>query len=228
MIDWHTHILPGIDDGSRDVEQSLAMLAMLQEQGVHTVVATPHFRADDEPVDAFLERREAALETLDRRADAGIRIVPGAEVRYYEGISRMDGLKKLCVRGSELLLLEMPFTRWTEYTLRELTELSGVGGMTVVLAHIERYLKLQSRAVWDRLYDCGLQMQVNAGFFTGFTTRRKAISMLKEGGIQFLGSDCHNTSTRSPNIGAAVEIIRKKLGDDFVFQMNEYGQSMFA
>lgn len=228
MIDWHTHILPGLDDGSRDVEQSLAMLTMLREQGVHTVIATPHFRANDESVDRFLERRESALETLRAQAGDGVNILPGAEVRYYEGISRMEGLRKLCIRGSELLLLEMPFTRWTEYTLRELTELSSFGGMTVVLAHIERYLKMQKRGIWDRLYDCGLQMQVNASFFTGFTTKRKALAMLENGEIQFLGSDCHNTSTRSPNYGAAIAVIRKKLGDKFVSQMNEYGQSMFA
>ena len=55
MIDWHSHILPKLDDGSEDLKQSLDMLAMLAEQGVQRVVATPHFRANKESVDAFLQ-----------------------------------------------------------------------------------------------------------------------------------------------------------------------------
>lgn len=229
MIDWHSHILPGVDDGSRDLAESLAMLKLLREQGVHTVAATPHFYANDESVDSFLNRRASALNMLEKHLpDDAVKIVPGAEVKYYPGISRMHGLKKLCIEGSGLLLLEMSMTKWTEYTIRELVELSSTSGMTVVLAHIERYLKLQSRATWDRLYDCGLLMQVNAGFFTGLATRRKALTMLKDGAIQLIGSDCHNTTSRAPCIGQAVEIIRKKLGNDFVDQMNEYGHSMFT
>ena len=64
MIDWHSHILPGIDDGSRDVSESLALIEKLSEQGVDTVVATPHFYADDNSVDAFLEKRNKAYEAM--------------------------------------------------------------------------------------------------------------------------------------------------------------------
>lgn len=228
MIDWHSHILPGVDDGSRNTEESLAMLQMLREQGVDTVIATPHFYANEKSVDRFLKKRDAALEALRAQLTGeDMTIVPGAEVKYYPGISRMHDLKRLCIKGSGLLLLEMPMSKWTEYTMRELVELSSTNGLTVVLAHIERYLKYQSRAAWNRLYDCGIQMQVNASFFNSMFTRRKALHMLENGAIQFLGSDCHNTGTRAPHIDRAVRVIEKKLGRRFVDQMDEYGHAMF-
>lgn len=224
MIDWHSHILPGVDDGSRNVEQSLSMIGMLADQGVRTVVATPHFYANDESVDAFLERRGAAWELLQPRLPENApQIILGAEVRYYQGISRMENLRDLRTEGTKLLLLEMPMAQWPEYAIRELTEISGKSGIKLVLAHIDRYFDLQKRSVWDSLYESGILMQVNADYFAGWMTRGKAISLLKAGGIHFVGSDCHNTTTRAPRIGQAFGTVRKKLGDEFVNQMNGYG-----
>lgn len=229
MIDWHTHILPGMDDGSHEVAESISMINMQVSQGVDMVVATPHFYANDETVDSFLDRRKKALELLMAELPEGspeIRL--GAEVRYYQGISRMTDLKALRIEGSKLLLLEMPMTVWTEYMVRELIELSGKSSIRIVLAHIERYLNLQKQAVRERIYDSGILMQANASFFTTLASRRKAISLLKEGKIHFVGSDCHNVTSRSPKIGQAFEIIQKKLGDDYISQMNAYGYSMLA
>lgn len=224
MIDWHSHVLPAVDDGSRDVGESLAMLGALARQGVDTVVATPHFYADEERVDSFLARRETAYKILtEQTKNSGIRILRGAEVRYYPGISRLEGLSRLTLEDGGLLLLEMPMARWTDHTLRELTEISGRQGIRLILAHIERYVSLQERGTMERLLGEGILMQVNASFFERLGSRRKAIRLLKEGYIHFLGSDCHNTTTRPPNVGSAYERIRRKCGEDFVTQMNEYG-----
>lgn len=229
MIDWHSHILPGVDDGSKDVAQSIAMLQMQASQGIETVVATPHFYANDETVASFLERRAKALEALkEQLPENAPKILLGAEVRYYQGISRMEGLMDLRIEGSKLLLLEMPMSVWTEYMIRELVELSGKSSVRIVLAHVERYLRLQKQSVWDRIADSGIMMQVNGSFFTSLTTKRKAILLLQEGTVQFLGSDCHNLTTRPPQLGKAYEIIRKRLGDDYISQMNQYGYSLFA
>ena len=227
MIDWHNHVLPAMDDGSRDVAESIAMLGMHAAQGVDTVVATPHFYANDESVDSFVERRRLSYERLKEQLppDAPA-ILLGAEVKYYQGISRLADLKKLRIEGSQLLLLEMPMNVWTESMIRELIELSGKGGLRIVLAHIERYLHLQGRDVWDRLGDSGILMQTNASFFTALSTKRKAMTLLREGHIHFLGSDCHNLTSRPPQIGKAFEVIQKKLGVEYIQLMNEYGQSV--
>ena len=228
MIDWHSHILPGMDDGSKDAAESVSMLGMQASQGVQTVVATPHFYANDETIDSFLERRSKAMEDLKAQLPENApKILMGAEVRYYQGISRLEGLKKLTVEGSKLLLLEMPRGVWTESMVRELVELSGKSSVRIVLAHVERYMKLQKQSVWDRIMESGILMQVNANFFTSFASKRKALTLLEGGVVQFIGSDCHNTTTRPPLLGKAFEIIRKKLGDDYLDQMKQYGYSLF-
>ena len=226
MIDWHNHVLPAMDDGSRDVAESITMLGMHASQGVSTVIATPHFYANDESVESFLTRRAQSYETLQNQLSPDApAILLGAEVKYYQGISRLADLKKLRIEGSRLLLLEMPMNTWTESMIRELVDMSGKNGIHIVLAHIERYLNLQSRDVWDRLRDSGILMQSNASFFTGFATKRRAMSLLREGHIHFLGSDCHNLTSRPPQIGKAFEVIRKKLGVDYIGLMTEFGYS---
>ena len=226
MIDWHSHILPKLDDGSQSNEESGQLLKMLAQQGVDTVIATPHFHANHESVESFLTRRKAAHDALETVLfDGAPKILLGAEVRYYPGISRMEGLSNLKIEGANLLLLEMPMAKWTEYTVNELVQLASLSKTTVVLAHIERYLALQSAKVMRKLYSAGILMQVNASFFTGVFTKRKALDMLISGGIHFIGSDCHNVKSRPPKIGNAFGVIKKKFGKDFVCQINGYGKA---
>ena len=145
MIDWHSHILPEMDDGSHDTAESISLVNMQKSQGIETVIATPHFYANDETVDSFLDRRKNAYERLKAEFPEGSpEIVLGAEVRYYQGISRMEGLKSLRIEGSKLLLLEMPMSSWTEYMVRELIEMSAGSSIKIILAHVERYLALQT------------------------------------------------------------------------------------
>lgn len=229
MIDWHSHILPALDDGSKDVEESLALLGSLSEQGVTCVVATPHFYANDESVEAFLERRQEAYEVLARSLPGGMPCIRlGAEVKYYQGISRMAELRRLCIDQTRVLLLEMPFCKWSEYTVKELLELANAPGISVMLAHVERYFFMQDKSVWRRLYERGILMQVNASVFLHFASRRRTLNFMKQGGVLFVGSDCHNTVDRPPRIGEAWEILKKKLDSGYCAQLREYGNSLLT
>ncbi len=227
VIDLHTHLLPQMDDGSKNLDESRAMLASLAAQGVETVAVTPHFYANDESVTVFLERRSAALEKIGDAA-GDLTVIAGAEVRYYPGIAHMEDLPLLQIGQSGLLLLEMPVAPWTEYTVRELSELADSRGVRLVLAHIERYLPLQKSDVWNRLYERGIMMQVNARFVTSLSTRRKALRLLAEGKIHFLGSDCHNMTSRPPQLAPAAAMIEKRLGAEFLRQMNEFGHAVLV
>ena len=223
MIDWHSHILPQMDDGSRSPDESIAMIEALKRQGVDTVIATPHFYANEETVESFLIRREKSYDLLRSKTQNDIRILRGAEVRYYPGISRMDGLEKLSIENTKLLLLEMPFAKWTDYTISELLDISNTRRIKVILAHIERYIAFQDRHLIEKLIENGILMQVNASFFIRLLTKQKAIKLLGMGCIHFIGSDCHNMTSRPPKIDLAIQLIQKKLGEDFTAQMNEYG-----
>ena len=120
----------------------------------------------------------------------------------------------------------MPFSGWTEYTVRELLELSASGEFTIVLAHIERYISLQNASVWSRLYDSGILMQANASFFNGFFTKKKALNYLIDGKIHFIGSDCHNMISRPPELQKAYTYIAKKLGKEYLTHISENGKTL--
>ena len=89
-------------------------------------------------------------------------------------------------------------------------------------------LSLQKKEVWERILQSGILIQSNADFFTSFVSKRRAISFLEKGNIHFIGSDCHNVTSRPPQIGKAFDIIQKKLGEEFTKQMNEYGYSLLG
>ena len=229
MIDFHSHILPGIDDGSKNAEMSLQMISSLASQGVDTIAATSHFYATERTPQRFLQRRAEAYDRLKAvlPQDAP-RILLGAEVLYFPGISHMEELPQLCLEGTDLLLLEMPFTAWNERMIREVDELSRSGVCRIMMAHIERYYFKQPVSVWDSFLDQGILMQSNAEFFLSFRTRRKALKMLKEGRIHLLGTDCHNMSSRAPRMAEARELIRKRLGDETQEEIDALGEALLA
>jgi len=210
MTDIHCHVLPGMDDGSRSVEESLAMLEALAAQGVDCVVATPHFYAGENSPEEFLARRAAAREKLVKIWKPGLPALKlGAEVYYFDGMSRCEGLETLRIEDTGLLLLEMPMCRWNQRMLREVWAIQA-SRAGVLLAHIERYLRWQEQETWDTLADWGVLNQCNASFFLRWQTRRKALRMLREGKIQLLGSDSHNMDTRPPQLEAALAVLGQR------------------
>lgn len=208
VIDFHSHILPEVDDGSRSVDESLQMLDASARQGITHMAATPHFHPAESGLNSFLGCREQALTQLRTVWHPALpHILPGAEVYYFEGMSRVERLKELRIEGTSLLLLEMPFQTWTERMVREVTALQEHPDITVLLAHIERYLGSQRKNVWDELLEAGVLMQSNASFFLRWRTRRRALRLLEVGRIHLLGSDCHNMEKRAPRMGAALAAI---------------------
>ena len=202
MLDIHTHILPGMDDGSKSVEESLMMLREQARQGVDTVVCTPHFYAEQNDPAQFIARREAAWNQLKPELTPELPAIRlGAEVQYFTGISRVESVSRLRIQGTNLLLLEMPFSKWTDWAVEEAMELNSREDMQVILAHIERYLQWQPKDIVERMVDAGFLIQCNVEFFKHWRTKHKALRMLRDGQIHLIASDCHNMSSRKPNLG---------------------------
>lgn len=225
VIDFHSHILPGIDDGSKDVEMSMEMLRMALEQGVEIMLATPHFYASQQRIDDFLLNRQAALERLENRRNSfGPELKLGAEVAFFPGMSQADRLEELLIEGSRVLLLEMPFTSWSESTVDEVAELVKKRNMQVVLAHLDRYMGMtENRKQMARLLEWPIYVQINAESLLSWKTRGKVIKIFRQNKAHFLGSDCHRLIKREPNLGKGREVLRKKLGESFVQDMDEKG-----
>lgn len=219
MIDFHTHILPKMDDGSKSTEESIAMLKMQAEQGIRWVVATPHFYAEHESPQDFLQRRNHSYQSLQKEIERqGLqdqlpKIRLGAEVRYFEGISHSDVIQNLKIEGTELLLLEMPFVSWSKRIIQEVQIIRQQPQMTVLLAHVERYRGIQGFFFERKLEEIGALIQSNAEFFLNKQTRKKAMHLFEQGKINLLGSDCHNGTVRPPNLGEAVQLLTEQFGD---------------
>lgn len=216
VSDFHSHVLPGVDDGSTCVEESLRMLRREAAQAVPRVIATPHFYAHRDTVDGFLKRREKAAESL-KQATAVFSDLPqvllGAEVHYFRGLSDTALLKEFAIEGTSHVLIEMPYGPWTQEMYRELEQLPDKQGLQPVIAHIDRYIHpLKRNNHLKQMLQLPVLMQANAGFFLNPGTRLLALGMLSKGQIRLLGSDCHNMTTRPPNLEAAADIIREKLG----------------
>lgn len=229
MIDIHCHVLPGIDDGSRSSEMSIAMLHELRRQGVDRVIATPHFYPTRNSPERFLADRQASYEHLMRSVDEDCpEILLGAEVMYFEGISRYEGLDEFKTEGTDMLLLEMPFIPWTSRAIEEVIRLGTSYRTTLVMAHIERYFKYVDRKVWRTFAESGILMQSNAEALLDRKLRRKTLKAVKDGTVSFIATDSHNMSERAPFLSDAISEIRKSLGDGAVDRIVTMTQRYFG
>lgn len=233
LTDFHSHILPGIDDGSASVEESIKLLEISSEQGIKRIVATPHFYANHDSPEKFLERRAKAKalldETIENRKDLP-EIEIGAEVHFFRGISNSEFLPELTMSNKRFILIEMPDSEWTDGMYSELKDIYYQRGITPIIAHMDRYISpFRTRKIPEKFAKMPVLVQANASFFLqGGLTSRLALKLLKEDKIQLLGSDCHNLTKRPPKLGYAAEIIENKLGKEFVERIERYGESIFC
>lgn len=223
IIDLHSHVLPGIDDGSPDVDTSLAMLRQQAAQGVDVVCATSHYYAEHSSISGFCMRRDEALHKLLSAGTEGLpRIVPAAEVAFFTGISERPGLERLCIQGTRTLMLEMPFTRWNGFQLEEVEALVLDRGFRVVLVHPERFcIKGANRDNLRMLEQLPVALQVNAKTLLSWSTRRLGMELLRETFCPLLASDCHNLTSRPPNLAEARKVLQQKMGEDFLAQIDK-------
>ena len=218
ITDFHTHVLPCVDDGSKSVEQSIQMLQKQAEQGIKRVVATPHFYPLHDTPEQFLERRgESAKQLQEAMAQhAGLpTLLMGAEVYYYRGISDSEYLPQLCIENTNSVLIEMPFSDWTEQMYEDLEGIYEKQGLIPIIAHLDRYITpLQKGKVLNRLMQLPVLIQVNAESFQPYFMRRLMLRLIQDGMVHLIGSDCHNLDKRPPDLSKAVALIEKHLGKD--------------
>lgn len=225
IIDFHMHILPGIDDGSRDIETSRRMLELSAEQGVEMIVATPHFYASRDRIEHFLEKRKRAEEEIRASLqESRLQMRFGAEVAFFKGISRAEKLDDLTIEGTNLLLLEMPFMPWESSDIDEVDTLIRERGYRVLLAHVERYLELPgNKHRVEELLELPVYVQINAQSLTDWRKRGRLVRMFRDGQAHVLGSDAHGLHRRPPNLAEGRAALAKKLGQDCLNQLDSCG-----
>ncbi len=219
MVDFHTHILPGMDDGSASAQDSLALLRMQREQGVDTVVLSSHFYRERESIQTFINRRNQSMAQL-RAAIADLpdgdtlpKLLVAAEVAWRPNIEQWSELDRLCIGDTKILLLELPCEPWYDVIFDSMYNLINKG-VTPLLAHLERYFSLQRKAVLEQVMSIGIPIQISTDVLLPRFFGRRFIRLLARHSNMVLGSDCHNTTLRPPNMGQAVARLEQRLGED--------------
>lgn len=221
-IDFHSHILPNLDDGARNVSESLSLLRMLKNDGVDTVVATPHLYLHRESVSSFFKNREESawelMLAIEAEKERGVdfpypKVIVGAEVYFTQGLESLP-LRDLCIAGTDYLLLELPYAPFTTAFLRSFVNFINFCDVNIVLAHIERYFDFSEPEMVAQVLGHGLISQVNCDSVISVRTRRVTLKLIESGDIQLLGTDLHCLRMRPPRFAEAENIIRRKLSDE--------------
>ena len=209
MIDFHTHILPNIDDGASSVEVSSELLAMEAEQDVKEIVFTPHYYGK-RTVEEFIALREAAVSQIREFVPEGMKFRSGAEV-HLTGINDPadETLCALAIEGTKCVLLEFPVsTAWSDRLLERVNTFISDTGYTPVIAHVERYAEaLSTPDVVFELVRMGCLIQLNTRAFTEKSTRRFAFALLKHGLVHCIGTDAHDLEKRIPDYLSAERVV---------------------
>lgn len=209
MVDMHTHILPGIDDGAKDVQNSLCMLNEAKKQGVEVCVATSHCTLHCEnAVESFLQKRNTAYDELKKETKGADipKILLGAEVYLDNDISKYPDINKLCIEGTNYMLVEFGRGVPTHNHPEWLYNLN-LKGIIPIIAHIDRYV--QRSELIDSFGGINLIYQVNNECVLSMYGRKFFKKLMDYTVV--MGSDMHNTDTRPCDMKKGYDIVSKKL-----------------
>ena len=214
MIDIHTHILPGVDDGASDFETSIAMAQIAQESGVTDMIVTPHSNQRsryENYVSDDLEDRMLLLRTVLEKADVGVNVHRGMEVFGTPDVPYLLRQGRIgTLAGSRYLLVEFAL-RENPFFMEDLLRRIRAEGVEPIVAHPERYHALQNMP--EILFDwCaeGFWLQVNkSSFFGSFgsAARRTANLMLAQDLAAIVASDAHGAHRRTPDLSRVQDLI---------------------
>ncbi|MBQ2695803.1 MAG: hypothetical protein IJF61_00705 [Clostridia bacterium] len=227
LIDFHAHILPGVDDGAKDLEETRKLLVSQKMQGVSRVVATPHYLKHTS-ISEFVKQRDAALELVKNEIHDDVpQIIPGAEVELYYGFTRKRHLERLCIQNTNYILIELPFEFWNEWIYEELYQLSVKHKLRPIIAHLDRYITtVRNLKFVNKLLEKDVLIQVNAGALLRFTSRSIVKEFWKRDALTILGSDCHDSIGRKCELLKAYTVLKKKFGEDVLQKILENGEKI--
>jgi protein-tyrosine phosphatase len=209
VIDLHCHILPGLDDGAKDVDDAVAMAVQAQRDGIEAVCATPHIRDDHRVPISELEDRVAEVNRELARREVGVEVLCGGEVAE----TRLPELEESELRTVSLgegnwILLEPAPGPLSESLLAAARGLA-TGGFRVLVAHPERHLGNGAEALLAKLIGEGALVQATAAFFEHPEAARGMVSLARRGLVHVLGSDSHSATLGRPvRLSAAIECLR--------------------
>jgi protein-tyrosine phosphatase len=231
FFDIHTHILPGIDDGAKDLEESIKLLKMMKKSGISSAVATSHFYPLETTYEDFLFATGEAFRQLKEEIEGKKLplIYPGCEMLYYRGIGNSEGLCKLCLNDSKYLLLELTDPDINNGLFEDINDLKANSGIIPIIAHIERYGKARNfKNLITFAKTEKIPVQINAlSVFTPFY-KRTIKSILKENLFTVLATDTHSVDERPPLMKQALTYVRDNYGGEYRARLVKNSSKLYS
>ncbi|PAV31100.1 tyrosine protein phosphatase [Virgibacillus profundi] len=229
MIDIHSHILPGVDDGAKTEEDSIAMAKAAVEQGIQAIIATPHHKNGKYENDReTILSNVAILNELFANENIPLTVIPGQETRINgEMIEDINNGTLLALNDTKYLFVEFPSGEVPRYSGKMLFDIQ-VAGYTPIIVHPERNRSLIEDP--SKLYDFvrkGALTQVTAASVVGKFGKniQKFSQQLIEANLtHFIASDAHNTTTRGFCMDEAMHEIKRQFGSDYFYMFLENSQ----
>lgn len=219
-VDIHCHILPGVDDGARDLEESKKMLQMAYDEGIRLIIATPHYhahRGHERP--EVLRKKLELVRRESARISPNFRVYLGNEIHWGQDVpDKLNVGRVLTLNRRRMALVEFspgdPYER-----IRQAVQQVQMTGNEVLIAHAERYqCLLEDIDLVEELYEMGAHIQINSGSIIGESGRsvKKFVAELMERDLVFgVGTDAHGVKSRPPKMKKAANHVRKKYGEEY-------------
>jgi len=223
-IDIHSHILPGVDDGARDMNQTRHMLQLAYQEGIRFMIATPHYEIGCSNMEITKLREVFEQVSLEaHKINKDFQIALGNELFFSMGI--IEALQRgeaLTIAGTRYILVEFePNVSYRK--IQESLHHCVIEGYIPILAHVERYHCLVEQPNYvEKLIAEGAYIQMNLSSIRGGITSPKANfckKLLRQELVHFLGTDSHDTAVRAPNAKETVNYLVKKYGEVVVQQL---------
>jgi protein-tyrosine phosphatase len=212
MIDLHTHVLPGVDDGCRTIEESVELARTAAAEGITALAATPHVRSDYPTEPGTMERLVAQVRAAVAAAGLAVEILPGGEiaVEMLDGLG-LDGAARFGLGGNpRVVLVEVPYVGWP-LLLESWVFRMQAAAVVPVLAHPERNNEVQARPdLLGTLVEAGALVQLTAASVDGrlgSKTRRTAAMLLERGFAHLISSDAHTPGVRAAGLARAAAAV---------------------
>lgn len=216
MIDIHSHILPGVDDGSQDIEMTLKMLREASKDGTKKIVATPHYCREYGYLEySTVKTKVNELKSKVKEENIDIELFHGQEIYYEENILEWYNENKIgTINDTKYMLIELPLDKFDSYKAIDTIYELQIKGITPILAHPERYMPFKNNpeSINDFIKE-GFLFQMNAGSINGEFGKgaEKTSKIFLENRIySFIGSDAHSDVTRTTKISDSISFINKK------------------
>ena len=219
LMDIHTHILPGVDDGAQNMQEALSLCRLAWDSGTRAMILTPHYRGIYKPSPEILQAAFRNFQQTLKKELPKMNLYLGCEVRFVDDTQqKLESGNIHCMADSRYVLLEFAPTAFRPQIISGIIQCLSVGKVPII-AHAERYNTFRNDpTLVDDVLKMGAYIQLNADSVMGkhgFFVKRFCHKLLKAEKVHFIASDAHDLKYRPPKLIRCYHRICKKYGETY-------------